>query len=655
MKNNFTSTQISGKAVFISFVISLCFSLAIYAQAPMSFKYQAVARDAGGLILQNKIISLKISILSNSPTGTLVYSETHNLATNNFGLVDMNIGKGTVLSGNFNQINWSNGSYFLKTEMDVSGGTNYVFMGTTQLLSVPYALYSERSGKSSNDEDTSSTNELQILSLKNDTLYLSKGNYVYMGRYIDNTDTQRLYLNGTNLSIGGGNSVKLNGVVDLDDDPTNELQNLSVKRNVLTISKGNSVVTDADTTNEIQQLIKKGNKIILTKADTISMDGDTLNEIQYLRLSNDTLYLTKANYVVLPPINNLKLNMTVTNVGCKSGANGSITLNVTGGTPPYTNYYWSTYNNPGLHWDTKDIDSLEAGRYFISVTDLKGFSAFKTVVVNEPDKLKLTSTITKASGYGNSDGSIDLNVAGGTPPFRYTWSNSAKTQDIYNLSEGYYTVTVKDTNNCTDSLKILVGCICTGTYTDSRDLQTYPVVQIGSQCWMKKNINFGTFSTSPTNNSVVEKYCYNNLLSNCSIYGGLYTWEEAELQGTNVCPSGWHLPNDIEWYLLENYTDTTVNDPNLTGGRGILLGSKLKSGGSTGFDILLSGRRFSGFFSNLNISGEYLSANIILDGGGNPCFDWGRYFENTNTVYRNQLYIHNSQSNAYSIRCIRNY
>lgn len=285
------------KPFFVCICLILSLSASVFSQAPSGFQYQAVARDANGLILSSKIISMKISILANSASGSVVYSEKHDLATNNFGLVELVIGKGNVLSGNFSLINWNSGSYFLKTEIDITGGTNYVFLGTTQFLSVPFSLYSDISGKSLNDNDTSSSNELQILSLKNDTLYLTKGNYIYMGRYLDNTDTQRLYLSGTYLSIGGGNSVKLNGVVDLDDDPTNELQNLSVNGNELKISKTNSVIIDADTANEIQNLNYMNDTLSISQSNYVIIHKeDTLNEIQFLRMSHDTMFLSKGNF-----------------------------------------------------------------------------------------------------------------------------------------------------------------------------------------------------------------------------------------------------------------------------------------------------------------------------------------------------------------------
>ncbi len=123
-------------------VITVCCSLnAVFAQAPQKMSYQAVIRNAGNALVTNANVGVKISILQTSATGSVVYSETHQPTTNANGLATFEIGGGAVLSGNFTAINWANGPYFIKTETDLTGGTSYTISGTSQLLSVPFALY----------------------------------------------------------------------------------------------------------------------------------------------------------------------------------------------------------------------------------------------------------------------------------------------------------------------------------------------------------------------------------------------------------------------------------------------------------------------------------------------------------------------------------
>lgn len=114
--------------------------ISLHAQSPNSFKYQAIVRDKSGNLITNKIVNIQISILQGNISGTVVYSEKHYPTSSQFGLVNFEIGKGTIISGSFTAIDWANGSYF------VSIGINGNILGTSQLLSVPYAKYAEKSG-----------------------------------------------------------------------------------------------------------------------------------------------------------------------------------------------------------------------------------------------------------------------------------------------------------------------------------------------------------------------------------------------------------------------------------------------------------------------------------------------------------------------------
>lgn len=128
------------------FLAMMAFAITVLAQTPQSFKYQAVVRDNAGNILGNQNVSFRISIHDATAGGTIVYQETFSETTNQFGLVNLNIGLGTPVTGTISNIDWGNNSKFLETEIDQSGGTAYVSMGTSELLSVPYALYAEDDG-----------------------------------------------------------------------------------------------------------------------------------------------------------------------------------------------------------------------------------------------------------------------------------------------------------------------------------------------------------------------------------------------------------------------------------------------------------------------------------------------------------------------------
>jgi trimeric autotransporter adhesin len=148
-KEHKTKTYTSMKKFLISSVIFAIFLPAIIlSQTPQAFKYQCVVRTANGAIKANQPVGFRISLLQGSATGTSVYQETQSATTNQSGLASLNIGMGTVVSGNMSTIDWSKSPYYVKIEADVTGGTAYQVMGTAQLLSVPYALYSNKvSGK----------------------------------------------------------------------------------------------------------------------------------------------------------------------------------------------------------------------------------------------------------------------------------------------------------------------------------------------------------------------------------------------------------------------------------------------------------------------------------------------------------------------------
>ena len=123
-------------------ITALLAAATLFAQSPEMMNYQAVIRNANGLLVQEQEIGMQVSIIQGTAEGTAVYSETHTAQTNINGLVTIEIGTGTT-TGEFSSIDWANGPYFIKTETDPEGGTNYSVTGVSQLLSVPYALHAK--------------------------------------------------------------------------------------------------------------------------------------------------------------------------------------------------------------------------------------------------------------------------------------------------------------------------------------------------------------------------------------------------------------------------------------------------------------------------------------------------------------------------------
>lgn len=140
------------KVFFLAFFACLVFSIQILAQAPHMMSYQAVIRNADNELVVNTQVGVQISILKGSPSGSTVFSESHNKTTNDNGLVSLEIGTGSNISGHISQIDWSDGPYYIRSETDPAGGGNYSISIASQLMSVPYALYAARSGSGEGGE-----------------------------------------------------------------------------------------------------------------------------------------------------------------------------------------------------------------------------------------------------------------------------------------------------------------------------------------------------------------------------------------------------------------------------------------------------------------------------------------------------------------------
>ena len=300
------------KKIYILSLTIFCFLLNAHAQnATMGINYQGVARNQLNVPLPNTKLDIKLHINDSIPSKAKkrVYGEFFNVTTNSMGLYTLVIGTGSPLISVFGKIDWTQGIKNLEVEIQPNGASSYIYVGEFPLQFVPYALFAEHvrhelkpgngiaitndtiyntgstpqinisngggiliTGTAPNytitAEDSSSTNELQMLSLSNDTLYLSNGNYVLMNIYKDNTDNQTLNKNGKNVSLTNGGSIILN-----DDDSTNELQQISK-------------------TNKNISLDKNGGTISLN-------DDDSTNELQALSIGNDTLFLSQGNFIYL--------------------------------------------------------------------------------------------------------------------------------------------------------------------------------------------------------------------------------------------------------------------------------------------------------------------------------------------------------------------
>ena len=193
------------KNLFIAFVLILTSTLSLQAQTPQGFNYQATVRNAGGELIVSQNVNFRFNVQQGSVTSTAVFTETHLVSTDDLGQVNIVIGEGTATTGDFTLIDWSLGSYFLGIELNT--GTGYVAMGTTQLLSVPFALYAENSGAEASDLqgvlDTGATANLVVSEENLSGIELSTTGGVTENNDYTGISSSINGTNGRNIAVSG--------------------------------------------------------------------------------------------------------------------------------------------------------------------------------------------------------------------------------------------------------------------------------------------------------------------------------------------------------------------------------------------------------------------------------------------------------------------
>ena len=300
-------------------IIALVVSTSTFSQAPMKFNYQAVARDIDNNPYQNTNLGIRVSLIRGGSSGVVVYSERHLITTSDLGVFSIQIGTGTVLEGDLTVVDWGIDSYYIKVDMDPNGGTDYINMGVNQLLSVPYALYAQKSGNGGGaDADADPTNEIQVLSLNGTQISLSNGGgTINLPTGTTDTDDQTLSLNGTILSIDDGNSVDLaslpDAVNDADADPNNEIQTITLNGTQISLSNGGGTISlpTGTTDTDDQTLSLNGTTLSIDDGNSVDLaslqdgvddaDADPNNEIQTITLNGTQISLSNGGGTINLP------------------------------------------------------------------------------------------------------------------------------------------------------------------------------------------------------------------------------------------------------------------------------------------------------------------------------------------------------------------
>lgn len=202
-------------------MLFVALSVNLIAQTPEKINYQAIVRDVNNTVIANQTVGVKFVITETTPTGTIIYEETQNPTTNSHGLINLKIGTGAFVTGTLAAIDWSANSYYLTVSIDPTGGTNYSLSGASELVSVPYALHA-KTVDDKDDADADPNNEIQDLQLTGNNLTITNNGTATIIDLSPYLNTTDTTLNEAEVDAYVANNGYLTS--ELDGDPTNEIE-----------------------------------------------------------------------------------------------------------------------------------------------------------------------------------------------------------------------------------------------------------------------------------------------------------------------------------------------------------------------------------------------------------------------------------------------
>ena len=621
--------------MYLRIILLILLPIFGFSQAPHKINFQSILRNTNGEVVANKAVSLRISILSGSITGNTVYSETHDKTTDASGLISLQIGNGTVISGVFSAILWGNAAYFIKLEADFNGGSNYVLLGTQELMSVPYALYASKT-------DTSSLNLVNRFSSKvnlSDTSsmlnpYLRKFDSIIADLQLQNRQLQNL---STVVDIDGNSykTVKIGSQVWMSENlKTSHYRNGGPIPNVMGNADWQALATGAWS----------------------NYNHDAANDVIYGKLYNwyttigDTLcptgwgVPTDAEYTIL-----------ITYLGGESVAQDK--MKVTGTT------YWESPNTGATN--ESDFSGLPGGYRDKdgSFSSIRNFAWFWSATEGNEYHRWLRFLFAN-NGSGNRGNGSANNYESVGASIRCLKGTEIDINQNLNLK-----VNIADTSDMLYPYLRKADAIIIGlqkqievlnSYTSllasglvDIDGNNYSVVKIGNQIWMKENLRVSRYRNGYSIPNITNNYEWSNLTSGAwninqdvTIYGKLYNWF-AVSDNRGLCPFGWHIPSNDEWITLTNFL----------GGESVA-GAKLKA--TTLWYSNEGSTNESGFTAFANGFALINTANLHVDNGNLGIFwsssdwsTWGAISRRLWSVSKDFVNYIGDRKNGFSVRCLR--
>jgi uncharacterized protein (TIGR02145 family) len=489
----------------LSLFAFIILSIGIFAQAPQKLSYQAIIRDSDNNLLKEQSVGVQISIIQGDISGSPVYVETHSVTTNINGLISLHIGDGTVVSGNILTIDWTNGPYFIQTETDPTGGTNYTLSTKGELLSVPYALHANTAEKLTGELDE------QDPGFKNSVAYeITEADISNWNNKLSNyTETDPVYSKSIASSITANDKVNWNNKSEFSgsyEDLTNR-PNLAFSNDTIFLGDNNFVALPYSKELVISL---SGQNLSCYESNDGSINSTTsggrppytylwsngestpyllnLEEGTYSVIVTDQLGNTTTNSIHLSQPDSLYTTIQKENPTCYGYSNGTISLNITGGASPYT-VQWS---NGRLG---SSISNISAADYSFTIYDQNNCQLSDLVTLTSPSEISIVESLTNVKCYNVPTGEIQLEITGGTAPYNISWSGTSKTSThITGLSASTYTANVTDANTCLQS----------ETYTLTQNSQLLVASSVKNNSCVDQN----TGSIALTITGGVEPYTY---------------------------------------------------------------------------------------------------------------------------------------------------
>ena len=506
------------KNLFTAFVLIITSTMSLQAQTPQGFNYQATVRNADGALIVNQNVNFRFNVQQGSATSEAVFTETHLVATDDLGQVTLVMGDGTVVTGDFSQIDWSLGSYFLGIELNTGAG--YVAMGTTQLLSVPFALYAENSGAEASDLqgvlDTGT----------NANLVVSEGNLSGIELSTTGGDTADTTYTGIASSIEGtnGRNIAISG----ESNGINLHRNFGLKgiaSNAENLNSGVLGIADSET---------GGNYAIWGIASNADDGNDNRGVMGYANSPTQT----GKNYGVTGWVGgseefNIALGGYADAAGSTNGSNYGVQARASAITENGYNYgvYSEASNSPSNYGIHASAIGTVGNNYGIFANASGGEFNFAGYFIG--DVIVTEGTLT-----------ADLTLA------------SAPTEEMDATTKGYVDQLIAELQTEIQTLRSEV------------EGNLYSNLTYGTQQWSASNALMESYRDGTPIPQVTDPNLWNTLTTGAWCYSNndqtkskLYNWyavagihdNEEATPNKEFAPVGWHVPSVDEWMTLQNH------------------------------------------------------------------------------------------------------